>query len=109
MTRGIGTLLWSAPELLAGKPYGPKVDIYRCVPEESLLLQSHGARCSLLLCEAAPQTSYTMSLFSYGIVLWEVGSLTTPYADLKYIQIASKVCGGTAVMCVAYGLGVEIG
>eukprot|EP00047_Mylnosiga_fluctuans_P024677 m.167502 g.167502 ORF g.167502 m.167502 type:complete len:1136 (+) comp9904_c0_seq2:40-3447(+) len=28
MTRGVGTLLWTAPEVLAGRDYGPSVDVY---------------------------------------------------------------------------------
>ena len=42
-----------------------------------------------------------VSPFSFGIVLWEIGSLTTPYSELKYIQIASKV---SVVLWMAKGL-----
>jgi hypothetical protein len=30
LTRGIGTLLWSAPEVLKGLTYGLSADVYRC-------------------------------------------------------------------------------
>ena len=29
LTRGVGTLLWSAPEVLAGQRYGLSADVYR--------------------------------------------------------------------------------
>lgn len=50
-TKGIGTLLWMAPEVLAGKPYSPSVDV-----------------------------------FSYAIVLWEIGAQTTPWPELKDVH-----------------------
>ena len=38
LTRGVGTLLWCAPEVLAGRQYGLPADVYRCVERECVQL-----------------------------------------------------------------------
>ena len=34
LTKGVGTLLWCAPEVLRGDGYGLPADVYRCVLSE---------------------------------------------------------------------------
>ncbi len=68
MTKGIGTLLWMAPELMKGQPYGLPVDVYRLHLERTFLP------------------------ISFGIILWEIWARALPFEDLSTVwQIRAAV------------------
>ena len=69
MTRRVGTLLYSAPEVIARQAYGAAIDVYRSGDkfrrnkEERLFF-----------------------LFSFGIVMWEIYTRRTPFEDQELPQ-----------------------
>jgi serine/threonine protein kinase len=95
MTGDVGTMAWSAPEILAGPlaAYDDRVDVYRCTARGA-----HGdARCGAAHLTGARR--------SFGVVMWEVLTRSDPFDGLYLcavrVRLCARGCACTSVTCVA--------
>jgi serine/threonine protein kinase len=92
MTKGVGTLLWMAPELFrGGSKYGPEVDVYVAM-DGSHAMNSHrsggcGRTCAICReCDPSHVHANISCRYSYGVILWELATRMRPWDQIEEQQ-----------------------
>jgi serine/threonine protein kinase len=84
MTKGVGTLLWMAPELFqGGSKYGPEVDVYVALCGPSCCVDyDSGGRGHV----STDRGCLSSRRYSYGVILWELATRERPWDQIKEQQ-----------------------
>lgn len=85
MTR-CGTPCWTAPEILGGKKYDERVDVYSCVlPMVLPMATNDGPNLFVVWFSLA---------CSFGVIMWQVVTRKQPFAGLNFMNVTLDVLEG---------------
>lgn len=82
LSGNVGAVLWRAPEIFSGEPYGTSADVYRYT--------------TMSCCVYSALTNFDFST-SFGIVMWEVAARAVPYEETNFgwiDEVSSSIRSG---------------